>query len=158
MAYGSEQGFRDWLAQNGYVLSGEDAGVPALLSRASAYIDAQFGARFKGVTTAVDQADQWPRSGVVVNGRVVPAGVVPLAIVQATYRAALAEGQGFSLSRNFDPSVAQVKREKVDVIETEYFQQPTDTAASAPVVAGLDGLLAPFLRSDSARAIGMWVV
>lgn len=149
MSYGNENDFRAWMDQNGYVLSGEDAGVPALLSRASGYIDATYGARFKGMTTAIDQADQWPRTGAVVNGRVVPDDLVPLAIVEATYRAARAEGQGFSLSRVYDPAAPLVKRSKVDVIEEEYFE-PATAGGGFPTIPGLEGLLTPFLTDPNA--------
>ncbi|WP_435170821.1 DnaT-like ssDNA-binding protein [Falsirhodobacter sp. 1013] len=158
MAYGTDDGFADWLDSLGISLPVSAPDLAVLRARGSDYIDAAFGARFKGVTTAVDQPNQWPRSGVVLNGRPLPDGLVPLAVVQAAYRAALAEGQGFSLSRTIDPTAPIVKREKVDVIETEYFQPPANADAGVPVVAGLDGLLAPFLKPVNARLIGAWVV
>ncbi|MDB6454701.1 DnaT-like ssDNA-binding protein [Falsirhodobacter sp. 20TX0035] len=156
--YGTDQDFAAWLDSQGISLPVSAPSLAVLRARGSAHIDATFGARFKGVTTAVDQPNQWPRSSVVVNGRPLPDNAVPLAVVQASYRAALAEGQGFSLSRTVDPTAPIVKRSKVDVIEEEFFQPPANAASAAPLVPGLDGLLAPFLRPDNVRMIGGWVV
>lgn len=158
MAYGTDEAFAEWLDGQGISLPVSAPDLAVLRTRGSDYIDATFGARFKGVPASVDQPDQWPRTGAMVHGRAVPDTLVPQAVVQAAYRAALAEGQGFSLSRTIDPSAQVVKREKVDVIETEYFQPPANADAGAPVVAGLDGLLAPFLKPVNARIIGAWVV
>lgn len=147
-----------WLEEQGQQIGLDAPSLSVLRARGSAYIDATYGARFVGVPASIDQADQWPRSGAVVHGRAVPDDLVPLAVVHASYRAALAEGQGVSLSRTFDPTTVQVKRERVDVVEQEYFAAPTDAASAAPVVAGIDGMLAPFLKPDNVRGIGMWVV
>lgn len=157
MAYGTDDGFREWLDEQGISLSAATS-LAILRARGSAYIDALYGARFVGVPTSVDQPDQWPRSGAVVHKRAVPDDLVPLAVIHASYRAAVVEAQGISLTRTFDPTVAQVKRSKVDVIEEEFFAPPADAAAAAPVIAGLDGMLAPFLRKESARSIGFMVI
>lgn len=153
MAYGTDEGFAQWLLDQGITVPSSPS-HEVLRNRGSAYIDATYGARFIGQRAVWDQNDEWPRTGAVMaSGVTVPADAIPRQVVLASYRAAVAEAQGVSLSRVYDPvgNAGAVKREKVDVIETEYFSAPTDAASAAPVVAGLDSLLAPFLRPEGAR-------
>lgn len=158
MAYGSDEAFQQWLDEQGIDLPSGRPSIANLRARGSAHIDAIYGGRFVGAPASVDQPNLWPRTGAAAYGRAIPDDIIPLAVIHASYRAAVVEANGVSLSRTFDPTVAQVKREKVDVLETEYFAAPTNAAAAVPVVAGLDGLLAPFLKAEGARALGMWVI
>lgn len=157
MAYGTDEDFQQWAEAQGIALPTSPAAA-VLRNRGSAYIDALYGARFVGRRASWDQDDEWPRTGAMTNiGEVVPPNAVPRQVVLASYRAAAAEAQGVDLARPFDPAggEARVKREKVDVIETEYVAPPADAASAAPVVAGLESLLAPFIRK---RRIGMLVI
>lgn len=66
-AYGTDQGFTDWLAEQGYVLP-EDAPAPAVLrARGSAYVDGYERFWTGQRTGGVMQELGWPRTGATVN-------------------------------------------------------------------------------------------
>ena len=93
------------------------------LVAASDYLDSQY--IFNGKKTDENQPREFPRNGETD---------VPMAIKKAVFELALQD----SLTSN---SSAEVKREKVDVLEVEYFQ--SDDGAIR--FGYIDGLLRPFL-------------
>ena len=93
------------------------------LVAASDYLDSQY--IFTGKKTDENQPREFPRNG---------ATEIPTAIKKAVFELALQD----SLTSN--PS-AEVKREKVDVLEVEYFQAD----AGSLRFGYIDGLLRPFL-------------
>ena len=93
------------------------------LVSASDYLDSQY--IFTGKKTDANQPREFPRNGETE---------VPMAIKKAVFELALQD----SLTRN---ASAEVKREKVDVLEVEYFQ--SDDGAIR--FGYIDGLLRPFL-------------
>ena len=93
------------------------------LVMASDFLDANY--RFKGKKTDESQAREFPRNGQVD---------VPVVVKKAVFELALQD----SLTSN---ASAEVKREKVDVLEVEYFQ--SDDGAIR--FGYIDGLLRPFL-------------
>ena len=93
------------------------------LVAASDYLDSQY--IFNGKKTDENQPREFPRNG---------ATEIPTAIKKAVFELALQD----SLTSN---SSAEVKREKVDVLEVEYFQ--SDDGAIR--FGYIDGLLRPFL-------------
>ena len=93
------------------------------LVAASDYLDSQY--IFTGKKTDQNQPREFPRNG---------ATEIPTAIKKAVFELALQD----SLTSN--PS-AEVKREKVDVLEVEYFQAD----AGSLRFGYIDGLLRPFL-------------
>ena len=90
---------------------------------ASDYLDSQY--IFNGKKTDENQPREFPRNG---------ATEIPTAIKKAVFELALQD----SLTSN---ASAEVKREKVDVLEVEYFQ--SDDGAIR--FGYIDGLLRPFL-------------
>lgn len=79
MAYGSNQGFTDWLAANGYSLP---AGVPsaAVLRRR---IDNPYGYRFLGTpTSGLEQEHAWPRIGATIYGSTIASNRVPTRVIE----------------------------------------------------------------------------
>lgn len=145
--YGSDDGFATWLAANGYDAP-EGVTAAVLRQRASDYIDAQYGRRFTGSPSGgFDQERAWPRRDAwTAAGEAIPDTSIPKAIEQASYAAAYFEGTspgGLSVAV---VGASQIKREKTDVLETEYFAGSGDALADAtPVFSAVEGLLAPFL-------------
>ena len=120
---GTTEGFTAWLAARGYTLPA--APSPAVfLQRAEDYLDAVYGARL-----ACAQ----------------PSEALTNALERATYATAWHEAQKpGSLTASATPSRA-IKRKKLDVIETEYFEGSGDALADATVrLSAVEGLLAPF--------------
>lgn len=148
--YGDDSGFNSWLSENGYVLPG-DAPTPAILrQRGSVYIDGQYGSQFTGSPTGgFAQERAWPRTGATAYRASIPDDVVPTAVIQASYHAALYEAQnpgGLAVSAT---GTGNIKREKTDVLETEYFAGSGDALADAtPTLSAVEGLLAPFLIAE----------
>ena len=93
------------------------------LVAASDYLDSQY--IFNGKKTDENQPREFPRNG---------SNEIPTAIKKAVFELALQD----SLTSN---ASAEVKREKVDVLEVEYFQ--SDDGAIR--FGYIDGLLRPFL-------------
>lgn len=155
--YGTDQGFADWLTMNGHVLP-ESAPAPAILrQRGSQYIDGLYGSRFSGQPTGgFAQERAWPRSGACAHGRPIPSDIIPVAVEQAAYAAALQEAVSpGSLSVAASASGA-IKREKVDALEVEYAAGSGDAVADATVrLSEVEGLLARFF---GAPALAVFVV
>lgn len=155
--YGTDQGFEDWLTMNGHVLP-EGAPAPAILrQRGSQYIDGLYGSRFSGQPTGGFAQDRaWPRADASAHGQSIPADVIPVAVEQAAYAAAVQEAiSPGSLSVAASASGA-IKREKVDVLEVEYAAGSGDAVADSTVrLSEVEGLLARFF---SAPALAVFVV
>lgn len=159
--YGDDGGFSTWLADNGYTLPA-DAPAPAVLrNRGSQYIDAVYGSRFLGFVVDAAQERQWPREGAVVNGKLLPSDVVPIAVINASYQAAWQEASTPGSLVAVGSSSGAVKRVKVGQIEKEY-QTARDADSSAawltPLISIVDGMLAPFLKDEDLQYVGIWSV
>ena len=91
---------------------------------------------------------QWPRIGVVIDGFVLDVDVIPQRLKDAQCELAL-----IALSADLAPSVsAGIKREKVDVLETEYFAgAPAGTTVYTAVNNLLADLLKPLNACDAVR-------
>lgn len=107
MAYGSDQGLTDYLAQTGRSLPD---GMTASVARhwGSIYVNI-FEDKYRGA--AVSLPDSFPRN-------LWP--VVPEAVEYATYEAAFAYASGVDLFGTGGTAGGQVVREKVDVLEVQY--------------------------------------
>lgn len=160
-AYGTDQGLTDWLAVQGYTLPGT-APTPAVLrARGSAYVDGYerywTGQRASGVMQELG----WPRTGATINCiTAVPDDVIPIAVVTAAYRAAWldAETPGI-LTGSTVTAGARVKRQKVDVIEREFFDDGKAGVGSGPsfIDSMIDGLLGQFI-CDAKGGAFLWTL
>jgi hypothetical protein len=111
----------------------------AYLRRATEYMLGVYRQRWKGTRETATQALDWPRVDVEIDTYSVPAGSVPVEVRKACAILALKAIKG-----ELDPDPTQaVKRKKVDVLETEYFE-PTSTRRHKVV----EDLLEPFLGSN----------
>jgi hypothetical protein len=152
--YGTDDGFTAWLAANGYTLPDGAPAVAALRQRSSIYIDGTYGPRFSGSpANGAAQEREWPRTGATDRFGNAISGI-PNRVVEASYFAAYAEATSpGSLSVTVTPG-KQVKRQKVDTIEREFFEGQGDAVSSArPVLTAVEGLLAPLLSPAHSPAI-----
>jgi hypothetical protein len=159
MSYGTDDGFTAWLEANGHTLPA-NAPTPAILrARGSAYVDtyeaAWTGTRAGGF--AQDQA--WPRSGATLNCTVpIPDNLIPPAVVNAAYRAAYLEAQtpGALTPASAKPG-QRVKRQKVDVVEREFFDDGAPQSGSGPafIDSAIDAALRQFV-CDTAGGPFVW--
>ncbi|GGZ21760.1 DnaT-like ssDNA-binding protein [Asticcacaulis endophyticus] len=157
--YGTDQGFTDWLAANGYTLAIDPNQLAVLRQKGSSYIDATYGARFVGHQAGgVAQERAWPRSCAHIRGIDITDDAIPFAVIEASYHAAryaFINPDGLVVTGT---ASGQVKRKKVDVIEIEYQTASSDKLAQSitPLITSVDGLLAPYLRGayeDAAIAV-----
>lgn len=152
-AYHAARGNTAWA---GY---GEPAKLAAL-TRASSYVDGLgqqpdgyggWRVLFPGTRTGGRaQGLAWPRTGAFDNeGTAIAANEVPREVELATYEAALREAaEPGSTSPDYTPG-STVKREKLDVIETEYAVPASDGSNGIsplrPVLTVVSELLAPVM-------------
>jgi len=109
--------------------------------RAMAYIESK---NYKGVKAEADDPLKWPREGVYdEDGYAIENDAIPDNLKRALARAAYEEVKEAGA---LQPSLEKgVKREKVDVIETEYFQSAT---APQTVFPAIDMYLKGLIRSQ----------
>ena len=162
--YGDDNGFTAWLASNGFALPSGSPAEAVLRQRGSTYVDATYGPRLycSAPTGGIDQERQWPRIGHVVRGQSIPDDAIPLAWVNASYRAAwLIASNPNAFTSTVNPN-QRVKRQKVDVIEREFFDNGELEAGSggaAVIDAEIDGLVSPFLCPPlDGKGLGIWAI
>lgn len=147
-SYVSVTAARDYAAARGVELSDDDAEVEALLIKAMDYLEAQ-RALYQGRKTYPGvQALQWPRTGVVLDCHYeLPDNVIPQELKNAQSQLCIELFNGIELLPSSDGRY--VKREKVDVIETE-FMTPGDLGAGvsqSPSSTAVDALLQPLFNA-----------
>lgn len=130
--YHSDRGNADWAAAT-------TGAKQSALIRATDYIEQKYSERFKGDYASDDQELSWPRYGLCE----VESDVIPKELKNAVAILALE-----ALSDDLNPTLDRggaIKREKVDVLETEYF----DWAPGATVRPAIDGLLRKYMTGSS---------
>lgn len=149
--YGDDSTFAAWLTANGLTLPGGAPTAAVLRQQGSLYVDGTYGLRFPGSPVGgAGQDREWPRTGASDRyGTAIADNTVPQRVIDASYMAAyqLAVAPG-SLSVVVDPS-KRVKRQKVDTIEREFFELGDVSAAAAPVMSAIEGMLAPLLTTST---------
>ena len=141
----------------------------AALIRSAQYLN---DLRWKGVKTGRDNPMAWPRYGTEVGGSMwnqlefpastwvgvldrdgfyVGTSEVPAEVVKAQCEAAFLILTGSTLEPSLDRGGA-VKREKVDVIETEYFPGAPGETTFKPIINRLMGLLKSGSTIETVRA------
>lgn len=119
-----------------------EADKEAALRRAADYLSGAYGGRWKGSRATSGQALDWPRVGAVANGYDVSSSVVPAAVARACAELALRAASA-ALSPDLERGI---KRERVDVIETEY----DTTSPQHTRYRAVDQLLAAYLSGGGA--------
>src|SRR5574340_177867 len=136
---------RTYHQDRGTVLFADDIVLSGLLVRATDYIES-LRDRFKGTKVFPDPSYlQWPRYSVYIDDNEDPLSelIVPILIKNAQCQLAF-ELQTVDPLRTSDQAYP-VKREKVDVIETEY-AVVNNSGPALPSIPKVDALLAPLLR------------
>jgi hypothetical protein len=126
-------------ALNNASWTGADTVKEAALRKATSYIDSNYD--FAGYKRTKEQALQWPRSWVEVDGYAIESDLVPLAVQRATAELALK-----SLTTTLEPDIERAKtRTKVDVIEVEY----SEYSSQKTKFDAVDNLLRKYLMLGS---------
>lgn len=105
---------------------------------------------YKGYRATADQALEWPRRGVLIDGVPLATNVIPAKLKRAQMQLAV-EAITYDLMPTSDGFA--VASEKVDVIEVEYAtggRLSGSTPVPAPVFTRVNALLAGLLRSGGA--------
>lgn len=165
MAYGTDEGFAQWLASQGLALP-VGAPAPAVLREiGSSYVDAAYGHKLTCSSKAggVAQEMAWPRKGHTHDGEVVPDDHIPTAWVQAAYRAGYLSAVTPGWATTGTDASRLTKRERVEgAVEREFFSQSeTAGAASAPGMPSdsiINGLVLPWLCGNVRRVDSLFRV
>lgn len=124
----------------GLSLPSDDAALFPLLVRGFDYVESQ-RARYKGRRT-YPGGTQWPRTGVEIDDEEISPTAIPEELKKAQVRVAIEIANGTDEA----PTItAQVKREKIGPMETEY-----ETGTEGPVMMAVDALLAPLFGTNRA--------
>lgn len=120
--------------------TGTDAVKESAIRKAVAYLDGHYRNRLKGIMVdPINQLLAWPRYDVVIDGVTIASDTIPQRLKDAQCELAL-----IALSADLAPNVsAGIKREKVDVLETEYF---AGAPAGTTVYTAVNNLLATLLK------------
>jgi hypothetical protein len=167
--YGTNEQFATWLTDNGHTLPVSASSPDVLRQRGSAYIDGLYsgvagsrtGIRFMGTPTeGYLQERAWPRTGVIVGNQAIPSDAIPLAVIYASFEAALAEANNPGSLSVSSTASQRVTRERVEgAVDVQYADPGSDTALDAtPVFSAVYGLLKPFLINDDRVSLGLWSV
>lgn len=134
---------RAYAAQRTLALPADDVACEALLIKAMDFIESEARGPYKGSQTypGVDNL-KWPREGVVINDAELAPNKIPATLKKAVAQLAI-EIQAVDPIPTLSGQV--VKREKVDVLETEYAID-YKAGQKPPVMTKVDLLLAPLLR------------
>ena len=158
-AYGDDAGFEAWLAEQGYVLPDDAPTAAVLRARGSIYVDSYEKFWTGQRTGGVMQELGWPRTGATVNCTMpVPNDVIPPAVITASYRAAWLEAETPGILKGSSgTSGSRVRRQKVDVIEREFFDDGKAEIGGGPsfIDSQIDGLLSQFICDDTGAAF-LW--
>ena len=161
--YGNDAEFEAWLDANGLELPSDAPDLNVLREIGSSYVDGAYEYRLmcSRRTGGFSQELAWPRTGHTVNCEAVPDDLIPQAWINASYRAAYMQAaSGWALSGGDPNRIA--KREKVDVLEVEYFAigdgaAQGNASPGFPVDPLIDGWVSIWLCS-TARQIGFMVI
>jgi len=132
--YCSNLGLSEWAD------AASDTVREAAILRAMAYIESK---SYKGVKAEADDPLKWPREGVYdEDGYAIENDDIPTNLKKALARASYEEIKSSGI---LEPRLESgIKREKIDVIETEYFQS---SALSQTIFQAVDNYLQGLLKS-----------
>jgi hypothetical protein len=148
-SYNSRAALIEYAAARGVVLADTDA-TDVFAIKAMDYL-AMYDAQWRGELVDPDvQLLAWPRKGVLLDGAwtELSSAIVPTQLVRAQLELAIQASKGINLVPTSDPSAAFIKREKVDVIETEYSEAVAlDARGRLPEFPLVASLIKPLLKA-----------
>lgn len=133
---------RAYASARGVTLPAVDGDVEQLAVKAIDYLEAQ-RARYQGSKVDADQDLQWPRVNVVIDGNEYPETSIPKVLKSAQCQLMIEAANGVDLMPTRTGGF--VKKEKVDVIETEYSEK-IGTGVQ-PDMTAVEALLAPLFNA-----------
>ncbi|WP_339057322.1 DnaT-like ssDNA-binding protein [Candidatus Regiella endosymbiont of Tuberolachnus salignus] len=141
-SYASVADLRQLASKRGEPLPTEDIACEALLIKAMDYLA---GLHWQGKRTIASQPLAWPRSGVIVEGDLLPQNSLPSQLIQAQCRLALA-AQQMDLTPAFAGGKDVVQESIAGAVSVTY---AAGSPALSPHFSGLKGLLRGLLVSSS---------
>lgn len=138
-SYAERADIIDYAAARGVSLT-DDAATDLLAIAAMDYLETR---EYKGDPTNTDQALAWPRQNVTVGVASLPIDQIPLALKNAQCELALQKHNGVDLMP-VRAAGQLIKAEKLDVIETEYFETG---GLVMPFLPRAEALLKPLLKA-----------
>lgn len=132
----------------------------AALIGGSGIVDALYGHRFPGQKAGgFEQENQWPRiNAKTTSDERIPEDLIPNAVKRATYEIVRLE---VTRPNSVFPGVVvaqQIKRQKVDVIEKEFFKnQSNNPLDSLPFLPLIEGILLDLLNDRFGDFPIFWV-
>lgn len=129
---------RTYAASIGLVLAADDSAAEVTLLNANRFLEG-LEPRYQGHRVSAAQSLAWPRSQVMIAGFPLPITSIPEQLKHAQVIAAATIESGVDL---FEIQSGQfVKREKVDVIETEYETEFLATFNGQPIFTAIESML-----------------
>ena len=138
-SYVSVADFESFVSERGFTLTEENGDSSQVLVRAMDYLESL---PFKGTRISRDQALQWPRYDVYIDGESVLSDEIPDELVKAQNIIAYQIDQGNDPQKIIERAT---KREKVDVLEIEY----QDNAAEHDIITPIVDAVAKLLRAGA---------
>lgn len=141
-SYNSISDIREYAAVRGFSLPSSDSELEPLSFQAMDYLESKRD-RFQGYKSNANQALQFPRLGMIIDGQEFPGNAIPKELKQAQCRLIVELHKGVDIMPTREG--AQVKREKVGAIETEYSER---VGSVEPTLTAVDALLSPLFKSS----------
>jgi hypothetical protein len=135
--------FKAWADDRG-ITYGTDSAISQQLYRAHDYFE---GLKFKGLKADENQAMQWPRDQVLIDGYAVDSNEIPKEVKTALYELIKIEIDGDS---KLSPSEREVTSEQVDSIKITYKDNSGMKRSTPALERALRKLVLPF--SEVTRA------
>lgn len=128
------------------VLPADDTDAEKVLIQGTWYIE---GFCFKGNYVSQDQSLAFPRSDLYVKGSKFPDDQIPEDIKRA--QVAAADGYNRGAETNTVNDGKEIKKEKIDVLEVEYFQNGKTSSGS--IITFANSFLRPYILSSRFKQV-----
>ena len=149
-SYVTTDDLRDYADLRGLSYPSDDVDIEILLIKATDYLES-FRDRYKGDKSASTNALQWPRTDVYIDGYLLSKTTIPEELKNAQIQIAL-DAQSVEISPNeLVSDKGDRKKEKVDVIEVEYFER--SNSRTQPKFTKAMYFLSPLLKQNGLFAV-----
>lgn len=149
-SYVTTDELRTYADLRGLSYPSDDVDIEILLIKAADYLES-FRDRYKGDKSASTNALQWPRTDVYIDGYSITKTTIPTELKNAQIQIAL-DAQAVEISPNeLVSDKGDRKKEKVDVIEVEYFER--SNSRTQPKFTKAMYFLSPLLKQNGLFAV-----
>lgn len=139
---------RNYASARGVTLSVIDATLEILAIKAMDYIEAKRD-MFKGYKSYTTQNLQWPRTNVYIDGILNEYNHIPKELISAQCQLIIELNNGVDINPNELDYF--IKKEKIDVIETEYSEKLN--TSNLPTLRNVNNLLSVLFKNNSSLNI-----